>query len=421
MEQEYKINRLETTSLIGPMVDKHWEELRTAKEKGENVAWCSGVPFIFAYAMDMKCHFMEGYAAYCAGRNAADRLLEIAEGSGELPDTCSYHRIQLGMVEAVKKGLPVREDVVIPVPDLMISGRVCVEMSHYAECLYQRYNIPAVGVEMPTPYQMSDVPFLEAYVERQFREVLIPRMEEVCGKPFNYDRMSEILSVLKKAATIRNECWEYFKKIPSPWTLWDYGVSLAPLIYLMGKPETVPYYEKLKAELEDRVKNNISAMFPKENYRVFWDGWLPWGFMGYFIRKLAKYGANPVSGRYPWEMFPRPDLIEPEPDPVHTFVKALYTGGMLSNNMGKPGIALIDDLVQEYQVDGIISFTAKSCRIWKGQMTMMSKMERKYGLPGITIEADMADAKMFSDAQIDTRLNAFFEVLEARKEKRRWV
>ena len=48
-------------------------------------------------------------------------------------------------------------------------------------------------------------------------------------------------------------------------------------------------------------------------------------------------------------------------------------------------------------------------------------MERKYGIPGITLEADMADPKMFSDAQIDTRLAAFFEVLEARKEKRRWV
>ena len=421
MAQEFTINRLETTRLIGPMVDKHWKELREAKQKGEKVAWCSGVPFIFAYAMDMKCHFMAGYSAYCAGRKAGERVLEIAENTGELPDTCSYHRLHMGMAEAVKNGIPVREDVILPIPDLMIAGRVCPEMSHYAEALYRKFGIDVVGIDLITPYQESDYPFLEKYLEQQFKEILIPKMEEVCGRPFNYERMSQILTVLKKTATLRNECLEYFKRVPSPWTLWDYGVSLAPVIYLMGKPETVPYYEKLKAELEERTKNNESAILPEEKHRVFWDGWLPWGFLGHFARKITSYGANPISGRYPWEMFPRPDLIEPEPDPVHTYVKALYTGGMLGNNMAKPGLSLVSEIVPEYHIDGIIFFTAKSCRIWKSQLTVLEKMERKYGIPGVTLEADMADQKMFSEAQIDTRLNAFFEVLEARKEKRRWV
>ena len=202
-----------------------------------------------------------------------------------------------------------------------------------------------VGVDLITPYQESDYPFLENYLEQQFKEILIPKMEKVCGKPFNYDRMSEILTVLKKTATIRNECLEYFKKVPSPWTLWDYGVSLAPVIYLMGNPKSIPYYEKLKAELEERSKNNISAIVPEEKHRVFWDGWLPWGFLGHFSRKITSYGANPISGRYPWEMFPRPDLIEPEPDPVKTYVKALYSGGMLGNNMAKPGLSLVSEIL----------------------------------------------------------------------------
>ena len=421
MAQEFKLNRLETTRLMGPMVDKHWQELRTAKERGEKVAWCSGVPFIFAYAMGMKCHFMAGYSAYCAGRKAAEQVLEIAETTGELPDTCSYHRLHMGMAEAVKKGIPIREDVVLPIPDLMITGRVCPEMAHYAESLYRKFGIDVVGVEIATPYQESDYPFLEAYLERQFKEVLIPKMEEVCGKPFDYDRMREIIRVLKETTTIRNECWEYFKKVPSPWTMWDYGVSLAPVIYLMGNPEAPSYYEKLKAELEERSKNNISAISPEEQHRVFWDGWLPWAFLGHFMRKLVSFGANPISGRYPWEMFPRPDLLEPESDPVRTFVHQLYTGGMLANNMAKPGADLISEIIPEYHIEGMISFTSKSCRIWKSQMTIMKMMERKFGIPVVNIEADMADAKMFSDAQIDTRLNAFFEVLEARKEKRRWV
>ncbi|MDY6856267.1 MAG: 2-hydroxyacyl-CoA dehydratase family protein [Thermodesulfobacteriota bacterium] len=221
--------------------------------------------------------------------------------------------------------------MILPIPDLMIAGRVCPEMSHYAEALYRKFVIDVVGVDLITSYQESDYPFLERYLEQQFKEILIPKMEKVYGKPFNYDRMSEILTLLKKTATIRNECLE---KVPSPWTLLDYGVSLAP---------------------------------------------------------------------------------------VTTYVKAIYSGGMLGNNMAKPGLSLVSEIVPEYHIDGLIFFTAKNCRIWKRQLTIMEKMERKYGIPGVTLEADMADAKMFSEAQIDTRLEAFFEVLAARKEKRRWV
>ena len=89
MQQEYKLHRLETTNLMGPLVDRHWEGLRTAKERGQKVAWAAGPPFIFAYAMGMPCHFMAGYASYCAARRAGDEVLDAAaEIWGDLPDTC---------------------------------------------------------------------------------------------------------------------------------------------------------------------------------------------------------------------------------------------------------------------------------------------------------------------------------------------
>ena len=297
---DYKLNRLETTKLIGPIVDKHWAGLRKAKERGEKVALCSGPMFAFPYAMGMKCHFMAGYAAYAGGRKAADRLLEIAEQEGDLLDTCSYHKLHMGMAAAVKKGLSVREDVILPMPDLMITGRLCPEMSHYAEGLYRRMKIRVIGIDSPPPMRESDVLALEEFCERQIRETLIPTLEEICGKPFDYDKLSEILNVLKETAMLRNECWEYFKQIPSPWTLWDYGVSIAPVFYLMGSPDAVPYYQKLKAELADRAQKKIGAIQPKEEFRVYWDGWLPWAFLGKFSRKMTSLGIVPIMGRYPW-------------------------------------------------------------------------------------------------------------------------
>jgi len=414
---EYKLNRLETTKMIGEMVDIHWAELRAAKDKGEKVAWSSGPMFAFPYAMGMKCHFMAGYSAYAGGRRAADRLLEIAEDEGDLIDTCSYHKLHMGMAAAIKKGIPVREDVILPIPDLMITGRLCPEMSHYAEGLYRRMDINVVGVDTPPPIRESEMPALEEFTDRQIRETLIPALEEVCGKPFDYENLRHILSVLKETALIRNECWEFFKCVPSPWTLWDYGVSIAPVFYLMGSPKSVPYYKKLKAELAERAEKKIGAIVPKEEFRVFWDGWLPWGFLGKFSRKMTSLGIVPIVGRYPWEFFPHPETIDTEGDPVTAFVKQCYTNGGLAR-ASLPGMALplIYKWLEEYKIDGVIMFSSKTCRLWNlGHPDFISAIEKKMGIPGVIIDADMVDSRMISDAQIETRLEALTEMMAARK------
>ena len=42
MEAKYKVNRLQTTNAIRALVDKHWSDLRTAKEKGEKAVADAG-------------------------------------------------------------------------------------------------------------------------------------------------------------------------------------------------------------------------------------------------------------------------------------------------------------------------------------------------------------------------------------------
>lgn len=412
----HKTNRLQTTKLIGPMVDNHWAELRTAKQRGEMVAWCSGPMFIYPYAMGMKCHFMAGYAAYAGGRGVADRLLEIAEGEGDMIDACSYHKAHMGMAAAIKKKIDVREDVILPMPDLLIIGRLCPEMAHYAEGLYRRMNIRVVGIDTPPPLNESSVSGLEKFCEMQIRETLIPTIEEVCGRPFDYDRLREILAILKETCILRNECWEYFKKIPSPWTLWDYGVSIAPVFYMMGSPEAIPYYTRLRDELAERAEKKIGAIEPEE-YRIYWDGWLPWGFLGKFSRKMTSLGMVPLVGRYPWEFFPHPETIDLDGDPVTTFAKQVYSnGGLAKQNLPNMTLPTLHKWIDEYSLDGVIMFSSKSCRMWNlGHPDFIKAIEKENNIPGVIIEGDMVDSRMNSFAQIDTRLEALAEMMAARK------
>lgn len=417
-DKRYKINRLKTTNEIRPLVDKHWDDLRTAKERGETVAWASGPTFIFAYAMGMKCHFMAGYAAYCGGIGAGEEVLKVAEMAGDLSDSCSYHRLHMGMAEAVKNQIPINPQAILPLPDLMMAGRFCPEMSYYAEGLYRRLGVRVLPIEFPAVFDKEDLPRVKKFMYRQFKEVVIPTVEDVCGKPFDYDRMSEILSILKQVATLRNQCWEFFKEKPAYWTLWDYGVSIAPVFYLMGNPAGITYYENLLKELQERKEKGVPAIGPDgEKYRLYWDSWLPWAFLGRFIRKFTPHGAVCLCGRYPWEFFPHPELIDPE-HPVETWTN-LYFGDqshLCSAPSPKGAINLISELIEDYSIDGMVMFSSKTCRLWNiSQMEVIDVLEKKYGVPGVIIEGDMIDSSMISDSQIETRLEALFELIDARR------
>jgi len=388
-DKKYKINRLQTTNDIRPLVDKHWAELRTAKERGEKVAWASGPTFIIPYAMGVKCHFMAGYAAYCGGIGAADEILRVAEATGDLPETCSYHRLHMGMAEAVRKGIPVNPQAILPIPDVMISGRFCPEMAHYAEGLHRRMKVPVVAIELPIPYEREDIPRLKKFVLGQFKNVLIPKLEKALDKKFSYDHLSEIIKNLKEAALLRNQCWEFFKTKPAHWTLWDYGVSIAPVFYLMGKPGSTEYYQKLLKELKDRKEKGIPAMAPEgEKYRIYWDGWIPWAFLGKFMRKLTPRGALAICGRYPWEFFPHPERLDPE-NPLESFISAFFdeeSPKIFSNKAPKGSLEYISTLIDEYSIDGMVMFSSKTCRMWNlSYLDIIDGIEKRQGVPGVVI------------------------------------
>ena len=60
--------------------------------------------------------------------------------------------------------------------------------------------------------------------------------------------------------------------------------------------------------------------------------------------------------------------------------------------------------------------SSRTCRLMSiGQYDFIDMMERRFGIPGVMIGADQADTNCYSEAQVDTRLQAFMETLEARK------
>lgn len=71
---------------------------------------------------------------------------------------------------------------------------------------------------------------------------------------------------------------------------------------------------------------------------------------------------------------------------------------------------------KDYDAGGMVIHSVKSCRSFSvGQADTREILTRKYNLPTLFIESDLADPRYFQEAQLRNRIDAYFEALEHRK------
>jgi benzoyl-CoA reductase/2-hydroxyglutaryl-CoA dehydratase subunit BcrC/BadD/HgdB len=73
-------------------------------------------------------------------------------------------------------------------------------------------------------------------------------------------------------------------------------------------------------------------------------------------------------------------------------------------------------MIDKYAVDGLVMHSNRSCKPYSlGQYDIQKIIQQKRGIPTLLIEADMVDERSFSESQIETRIDAFMEVLKSKK------
>ena len=77
---------------------------------------------------------------------------------------------------------------------------------------------------------------------------------------------------------------------------------------------------------------------------------------------------------------------------------------------------LLKTYAEEYDADAILIHSVKSCRSFSvGQADMREQFLRKWDLPTLLVESDLADPRYFQIAQLRNRIDAFFESLEHKR------
>jgi benzoyl-CoA reductase/2-hydroxyglutaryl-CoA dehydratase subunit BcrC/BadD/HgdB len=68
----------------------------------------------------------------------------------------------------------------------------------------------------------------------------------------------------------------------------------------------------------------------------------------------------------------------------------------------------------------IVMHSNRSCKPYSfGQYDIQKIVERERGIPSLMIEADMVDERSFSESQVETRIDAYIEMIQENKSKRR--
>jgi benzoyl-CoA reductase/2-hydroxyglutaryl-CoA dehydratase subunit BcrC/BadD/HgdB len=190
----------------------------------------------------------------------------------------------------------------------------------------------------------------------------------------------------------------------------DAFINMAPIVTLRGTEEVVQFYRDMKEELKERIIQGMSAV-PEEKFRLLWDNIPIWYKMRELSELFSSYGACLVADTYTsaW-VFEGMDSS----DPMEGLAQA-YTTAYLNISIDLM-VERILDLLQRFEVDGLIIHSNRSCKPYSlGQYDIQRLIYQKTGIPGLVIEADMTDARVYSDAQVKTRIEAFMETLQNRQ------
>ncbi len=404
------------------MLARHFHDLTMAPQTGRKVAY-TFVPGNLTELMrsfDLLPVLPEINALQNGMRKRTGEYIREAERAGHSEDVCSYVKADVGMLLKGNIG-PTGEK--LPEPDLLLlSYTGCFTFMKWFEILRRHYDCPVVFLHIPYQGQGRVDDEMVEYVKRQLAEEVIPTMERVTGRAYDEDRLREMLRL--SAVAEEDLVWslESARHKPSPIDGYFGGVYYIGPIFtaFRGTPEAVEYYQALRSEIAERIEKGLGPITPegtleREKYRLVVEGPPNWTSFRDFWKLFYGEGAVAVASTYTrvGGLYDRGFRHDPD-DPLGSLAR--YCIGCYTN-ISLPGrVDLISDYIREYDADGFVIHSVKSCNSFSaGQLAMLRAVEKRTGKPGAFIESDLVDPRYYSTANLKNRLDSYFQVLDARR------
>lgn len=408
------IKRLASAREAYQWVKTGYANAHRAKAEGRPVAWVMfGVPLEILFTMGITPLFPENYGALCAAKRVAYLFCEAAEKSGYNKQICSYARTVMGQV--LHPGAVADPPAGgLAMPDLLIAPTVICDLRQkWFEDMSRRFNIPVFYMGLPD----NDSTWQEGRPAKDLVDLfvsetrdLIEFLEMTTRRKFNEEDFIRRWHWANETWDLRMEIQELRKNRPAPMGSSDYFSTIYPAMTMLGTREALCFYEKMLAEVKDRVANR-RGIVPQEKFRLMWCGIPNWFNLGLLNYCESFGGVMAMETNY--QALPRLRSDDPYEDLALRYFSKYRSIGVDS----QVGMAL--EYAREYHIDGVVLSYTQSCRpFYIFQAEARNRLQEELGIPCLMLESDMADERAYSEGQVRTRMDAFLEMVMRKKTPR---
>lgn len=389
---------------LGKIASDAFADAIEAKKERKPVAWVSSnFPVEIPETLGLATAYPENQAAGIAARGAGERMCEVAEADGYSNDICAYARIS--MAYAKLKECP-EQDVAMP-DVLLCCNNICNCMIKWYENLAIELNIPMILLDIPfnPDYEVSQAEI--DYVSAQFWDA-VHTLENLFDLKWSDERFKEVTGFSCRSSRAWLDATAQAKYTPSPFNGFDLLNHMAVMVTARGKEAAGEAMEQLLKEYKENHENGTSTYRGEEKYRVMFEGIACWPYLRATSHGLRDRGINMVTTIYA-------DAFGFD---YHSFDEmiAAYCSVPNAINLEKSRDKRIK-LCKDNNVEGLLVHTNRSCKLWSGFMSEMSRqIGEACGIPVTSFDGDQADPRNFSEAQYDTRVQGLMEIMEANKE-----
>ncbi|THB72926.1 MAG: 2-hydroxyglutaryl-CoA dehydratase [Desulfobacteraceae bacterium] len=401
--------KIKSAKKMRDLMTTYYLDALSASQNNKKVAWItSGGPVEPLVAMDIIPVYPENHGAMIGSAKMGEDLCAKAEDMGYSADLCSYARSDISC--AVVKGGPIGG---LPKPDMLICcNNICGTVLKWYEIQARYFNVPLFIFDTPmchTGYSRPVADYVRAQVDEYIRF-----LEKVTGKPFDHDRMAQVGKLSMEGQRLWQKVLNTTRHKPSPMSAFDAFFFLALIVTLRGTQVAVDFYKELIQEMEDRISEGISIV-PEEKYRLLWDNLPVWYQLKWLSNTFSAHQACLVADTYTSAWCGAIQYIDPD-----RFLDSMAEGyTRIYLNIGVDQMAeQVIQMVDVYDVDGFVMHSNRSCKPYSfGQMDIMNIVRERTGIPVLMIEADMVDPRNFSQSQVETRIDAFMEIVKQGRDK----
>ncbi len=404
------------------MMAAHYERLSSVPETREKVAatFVPGNLNELIMCFDMVNNLPEVNAIQNGLRRQSGAYVMEAEKHGHSEDVCTYVKSDIGMMAKGNIGPNGKR---LPNPDvLLLSYTGCFTFMKWFELLRREYGCETIMFQTPYMADGKITPDMVQYMVKQLKQDVIPKLEKISGVKFDIDRLREYLKKSAKAEDDLVTTLQYAKTKPSPIDAYFGGIYYIGPIFgaFRGTDDAIDYYRFLREEVEQRIKEGKGPVTPdgdmgKERYRLVVEGPPNYTNFRQFWKMFYDEGAVVVASSYTkvggtYDFGFRHDPSRPL-ESLAEYCLNVYTNRNLPQR-----VDMLENYVNEYEADGLLINSIKSCNSFSaGQLLMMREVEKRTGKPAAFIETDLVDPRYFSAANVKNRLESYFQMIEQKR------